>query len=252
MQPLTAVDILKIWEHGTGCTPVKQALVIMSHAFPQATVASLSRLTVGQRDARLLQLRARTFGPLLSGLVSCPSCGERLEMAFDSSDFQVAGVPIAEPEAPEADDAEIAFAYAPYHITYRLPNSIDLSAVAGLTDPASARRKLLEACVLDARKDGVETPLSELPMDAVEALAEHIGQADPLADLTLDITCPACRHSWQVIFDIVTFFWGEIDAWAVRLMREVHILASAYGWREADILRMSAWRRQRYLEMVGV
>jgi hypothetical protein len=33
-------------------------------------------------------------------------------------------------------------------------------------------------------------------------------------------------------------------------MREVHRLARVYGWREADILSMSASRRQFYLEMV--
>lgn len=251
MQSLTAVDILEIWEQGSGCTPVKRAMVILSHAFPQADTASLAHLTVGQRDACLLQLRALTLGPLLSGLVTCPSCGERLEMAFDSSDFLAAGVPIPEPEVIEAEMIAGLFTHAPYEVTYRLPNSVDLSAIAGLSDPVSARRRLLEACVLDASKDGVATSLSQLSAEAIEALAEHISQADPLADLTLDITCPACRHSWQAIFDIVTFFWAEIDAWAARLMREVHILASAYGWREADILNMSVWRRQRYLEMVG-
>jgi len=53
-----------------------------------------------------------------------------------------------------------------------------------------------------------------------------------------------------VMFDIVSFFWSEICVQAKRLLREVHILARAYGWREADILSMSAARRQLYLEMV--
>jgi hypothetical protein len=35
------------------------------------------------------------------------------------------------------------------------------------------------------------------------------------------------------------------------MVREVHRMASAYGWREADILAMSAFRRQRYLELIG-
>jgi hypothetical protein len=79
-----------------------------------------------------------------------------------------------------------------------------------------------------------------------------MGQADPLADLTLLATCPACGHNWRILFDIVSYFWDEIQAWGGRLMREVHTLASAYGWRETDILAMSAWRRQRYLEMIGI
>jgi hypothetical protein len=49
----------------------------------------------------------------------------------------------------------------------------------------------------------------------------------------------------------VTFFWKEIAAHAKRLLREVHILAAAYKWREADILAMNPNRRQYYLEMVG-
>ena len=36
-----------------------------------------------------------------------------------------------------------------------------------------------------------------------------------------------------------------------RLLRQVHTLAMAYGWREIDILSMSALRRQVYLEMLG-
>ena len=39
-------------------------------------------------------------------------------------------------------------------------------------------------------------------------------------------------------------------AWAVRLLGEVHELASAYGWREHDVLALSPWRRQAYLQMV--
>ncbi|HSB10234.1 MAG TPA: phage baseplate protein, partial [Blastocatellia bacterium] len=31
----------------------------------------------------------------------------------------------------------------------------------------------------------------------------------------------------------------------------VHTLASAYGWRESDILNLSPWRRQLYLTLVN-
>jgi hypothetical protein len=42
-----------------------------------------------------------------------------------------------------------------------------------------------------------------------------------------------------------------LTTWVRRLLREVHTLALAYGWREADILNMSARRRRFYLEMAG-
>ncbi len=55
---------------------------------------------------------------------------------------------------------------------------------------------------------------------------------------------------FSVAFDIVSFLWNELNAWAIRTLREVHILASAYGWSETDILAMSPWRRQFYLEVL--
>jgi len=47
------------------------------------------------------------------------------------------------------------------------------------------------------------------------------------------------------------FLWTEITSQARRLLHEVHLLATTYGWHEADILAMSAIRRQYYLEMVA-
>jgi hypothetical protein len=83
------------------------------------------------------------------------------------------------------------------------------------------------------------------------AVAERMAQADPQAEVQLALTCPACQHEWLATFDILSFFWIEINAWALRLLQEVHRLASAYGWRETDILGLSSWRRQFYLEMIG-
>ena len=78
-----------------------------------------------------------------------------------------------------------------------------------------------------------------------------MAEVDPQADVQMDLTCPACGHQWQALFDIESFFWREISAWANRILREVHALASAYGWRESDILSMSTWRRQTYLNLIG-
>jgi hypothetical protein len=92
---------------------------------------------------------------------------------------------------------------------------------------------------------------SELPSNVLDALIDHMSQVASLADLTVSVNCPACGHTWEILFDIVSFFWAEISAWAARLVREVHILAMAYGWREADILTMSSFRRRQYLELIG-
>jgi len=83
------------------------------------------------------------------------------------------------------------------------------------------------------------------------AIIDSMLHADPQAEVHLALSCPACAHQWQSLFDIVSFFWGELEAWARRLLYDVHTLASAYGWCEADILAMSAWRREQYLNMAN-
>jgi hypothetical protein len=77
-----------------------------------------------------------------------------------------------------------------------------------------------------------------------------MSSADPLADVQLALTCPACDHKWEQAFDIADFLWNEIQAWAQQTLRDVHSLALVYGWREADVLALSPTRRQMYLELV--
>jgi hypothetical protein len=88
-----------------------------------------------------------------------------------------------------------------------------------------------------------------LPDHIVTVVATQMAAADPQADVELALSCPACAHGWQVVFDIADFFWQEIHAWAKVMLRSVHTLARAYGWREADVLALTPTRRQFYLEL---
>jgi len=78
----------------------------------------------------------------------------------------------------------------------------------------------------------------------------RMAKADPQAEVLITMQCPACPHQWSAPLDIGAFFWAELNAWATRMLREVHLLAAAYGWREPDILALSPRRRQLYLEML--
>jgi hypothetical protein len=124
-------------------------------------------------------------------------------------------------------------------------------AAAAADDTAAARRVLLERCLLSARAGAEERSLGQLPPEFVAAMVDEMERADPQADVRLNLRCPRCGRGWQPQFDITSFFWEELNAWAYRVLREVHTLASAYGWREADVLALSPWRRQVYLELVG-
>jgi hypothetical protein len=231
MYSITASALLEAWERGLGQQPIERALTLLAAAYPETPVEALARLSIGQRDAHLLSLREWLFGPTLVSLVNCPNCGERLELNFNV--------------------AEIRVPVAGYEVQFRHPNSLDLNAVTHCQDVESGRKLLLERCLLRAATNDLTKTVDELPQEVIESLVERMAEADPQADVQLALSCPPCGHGWRAAFDILSFFWSEINVWASRILREVHALASAYGWREADILMMTPWRRQMYLEMIS-
>ena len=240
MPSVTAWDMLAFWEQGYTESLPQKALRLLALAWPDVPPDELAALSIGQRDGRLLTLREQLFGPDLQSVVNCPACGERLELAFQVADITVA----------ENDQAEFSFSQNGYTVRFRLPNSLDLLAVSSDMGSSAPEQQLLDRCLLEVthsrKKKG-----KQLPAKIIEAVINEMAAADPQADVRLDLDCPACSHHWQSLFDIVSFIWQEINSWAIRTLREVHALASAYGWPERDILLMSPWRRQLYLQMVN-
>jgi hypothetical protein len=251
MHSLSASDLLNIWEAGTGQRPVEQALIMLHTALPNLPQEMLAKLTIGQRDALLLHLRELTFGSQLQGVVDCPACQERLELGFDSSMFQPSNAALPDPAVMETETMERTIIERNYQITFRLPTSADVAACTVSTDVGQARQSIVEACIVSIQEENKAIPVKDLPTEVLVTVIKQMENADPYGNLNLWAVCPACNHSWSILFDIVSYFWKEISSWAARLMHEVHILASVYSWQEKDILAMSAWRRQQYLELIG-
>jgi hypothetical protein len=242
MEPLTAARILRIWECGAPEPPIARALTILAEAEPSASRPDLAALPLGRRDERLLAVREGAFGRRFEALVSCPGCGERLNLDFSAEELR-AGGSVTRPEPPPLRLGE-------YELAVRLPDSADLAAAAACPDVASARRLLARRSIRQAQRAGVPVDPHLVPEELLPALARHLEEADPDADRTLESSCPGCGTTWESAFDIASFLWSEIEAEALRLLNEVHRLARAYGWREADILEMSPLRRRAYLELV--
>jgi hypothetical protein len=242
-RPLSEQEILVIWERGLHQHPVERALTMLNVAMPEVAPAALLALSIGQRDARLLALREATFGARLESVVECLACRERLEFTLNVADIRVAG------EGRDTAGEQQATIDG-YEVRFRLPNSRDLISIARLLDVEQARATLVQGCLIEAKRDGEILSITALPEPVIEALAEQMACLDPQAEVQLNLSCSACAHRWSLLFDIVAFLWAEIGGQARRLLRDVHTLARAYGWREADILSMSAVRRQYYLEMV--
>jgi hypothetical protein len=109
----------------------------------------------------------------------------------------------------------------------------------------------MKRCVLEASFGGSAIPLETLSQATMTRVSAYLAEADPHAEILVELTCPACRYRWRVMMDIEYFLWAKVSALAKRLLREVHFLAQAYGWSEPEILALSSIRRQSYLEMAG-
>lgn len=238
MRPLAAYELLDVWEHGRRKAPFQRALLLLAAASPEESLERLAELSLGQRDSRLLTLRAWTFGERIAGLTHCPTCGSAIDLAFD----------VEEIRAPTPTAATFAFTVAEFELVVRLLNSYDIGAI---TDEAGAPLALLRRCIIAATSAGAACDAAALPAEVAQAVASQLAQADPQADVQLALRCPQCANAWEAPFDIAAFFWSEIEAWAARMFQEIHVLAAGYGWPETAILALSPLRRRIYLEMLS-
>ncbi len=244
MHILSSSEILHIWEVGAGLHPVDCALLILRVALPECSQNELCKLPIGQRNAQLMRVRAWLLGDKAESFALCPNCQEKLEFTLNLT--QLIGATTA-----SVEDVIQQIVLEGYTLSVRLPDSQDLAAIAALLDKNTARALLVQRCILQSSREDTAIAPEQLPETVVTALIEQVAKSDPLAEIELDLTCPACNHNWQTFFDIVPFLWTELGVQAKRLLREVHVLAQAYGWCERDILAMSAIRRQLYIEMVS-
>jgi hypothetical protein len=243
MRELSPEQLVRLWEEGVDQHPTDRALAILRAAdpHPDAPDTPLGALPLGERDRRLLDVRQRTFGRRMDAVVSCPHCGSIVELRCSTHDF------ILQPDDRQADHAFVEICGR--HRRIRPLTSRDLAAAARCATPGSARRVLAACCVEPMAADAVAgaDDFSDADLDIIAGALERI---DPGAVRTLNIACPDCGAPREYELDVAQFLWTEIEAAAIRLLRDVHAIARAYGWSERDILAMTPIRRRTYLELV--
>lgn len=244
---ISASELLNMWEEGLSQNRIMRAISLLRAAYPDRSPEEIAKFSIGKRDASLIALRESIFGSKMVGLVNCPQCGERLEIDFKTTDLKEESCTVSEDMSLEVSDHKVRF---------RLPNSLDLLAASEGEDASAARSLLAKRCILhiiqkNEANSNEAVLFEDLPMEILDAVASRMSQVDPQADIKLQLNCPSCEKDWEAFFDIDSFLWREIDAFAKRVLCEVHLLAWAYGWREDDILAMSPWRRQFYLDVLG-
>ena len=252
MYALSTSDLINLWEIGLDRQLPQRALLLLHAACPDISLDELADLPIGVRDSKLMALRELIFGQNFAAATNCPGCKEIVELNFTADDFTDRNSKHAEVRIASYDNGSHIFHTMGFDIRFRIPNSrdvIDGIESTGL-ETDQARRSILQKCILSLKRDGRVVSMDELPEAVLKSIEHQMELADPLSDIQLLLTCPTCGHQWQALFDILTFFWNEIDTWAHHILVEVHLLASGYGWCETDILAMSAKRRQWYLKLI--
>jgi hypothetical protein len=241
MTALSPAAVLDIWELGCRLHPIDRALLILSRAYPDYSHDELQDMCLGRRDELLLQARERTFGAGIEAVTACPICGYDLEFRTERRSL------ISETALYPAKQQAIAIDGTVFSL--RSPNSRDAAAAAVCDDVESATQAIVDRCTAAVSEPHQRLILAGLPERTVFDVQQAFASLDPQSEILFALHCPGCGHEWQALFDIASFFWAEIRSQARRLLQEVDALARTYGWREADILRMSEKRRSLYLTM---
>lgn len=235
--PVRAQTILDLADAAQGEAPIARALRVAEAA--GADAAGLRDAPVGHLHAATLAFHTVIAGPLLEAVAICPSCGAAVEFALDADALQGLSRDSA------GGDLAMTTEAGEWLVRWRVPTAGDLAEVAGRADAASA---LLARCcdVTGPAGEGA----ADAPDEVVERVETALADADPLAEITVGIECPECDTVFDADVDPIAFVWREVTSRARRVLREVDVLARAYGWTEAEVLALPEQRRAAYLEIV--
>ena len=190
---------------------------------------------VGMRTAALLQLAAVSEG---SDLIECSArcaqaaCGQVFGFALpvDVLTDAAANAPLR----VELDGSRT--------VRLRRPTGSDLQAWRTLrpASRAEAEAVMLASLIMDG----------DLRLEDSAGLQEALAAQDPLVAFEAGCACPACGAPNLVAVDLEAEALARLERCQHALLREVHALASHYGWTEAEVLAVPPSRRAHYLAML--
>lgn len=191
---------------------------------------------VSARTAALLRLLAATDGIDHVGLQA--RCREAACAAWFEFDLPLAAVLDRLP----ADEPIRACLPGARLVTLRRPTGRDLSDWRAQR-PSSrtlAVEAMLRSLVIEGAVNAEDAPV----------LGEILANEDSLVVFSVACACPQCDGPTEVRIDLEDIALTRLRQRQHALLREVHVLASHYGWTEGQILAVAPARRARYLRLI--
>jgi hypothetical protein len=263
IRPISAREYLDLADAVDGMLPAHSATALLTRCLSRigpvqpVSAAHVRSLTVGDREALLLQLHLALNGDRMDALLTCGACGQAMDVPLSVSAL------LCRPQTPRLDSYEDTFRFdaTTVRVCFRAPTGEDQERAAELAqaDLDGAEIFLLKRCIVSARResDGALDDDSSLPDDQeflaalTSWLCDRIGEIDPQADITLNLSCPYCGHGFQSLFDVGEYIRDDLRRARGRVYSDVHLLALHYHWSEKDILELSQARRSSYLRLLA-
>jgi hypothetical protein len=200
--------------------------------------------TIADRDRLVAGLHAASFGDQIESRADCSACAQQFELGFSLSAL-VAELDRRANEALGRYDVIGSpgdRTYAVGGVRFRLPTVADERALG----PDASSAALLARCVhMPADIPGADA--APVPAEEIEAAMEGLG---PVLNLPLPARCALCGYDQQIEFDLLGFFLASLRREQPLLVREVHTLASTYGWSFAEIIDLPREQRRAYVEVI--
>jgi hypothetical protein len=241
---LSAAELLELADAGANSDVAQRGLLLLEAALGERSLEELAAVALGARDGLVFELRCDTFGDKIPARISCPACELLLSTEIAREEIGMRALP-----ERDACSRSVPVSCGDVAVEARTPDGAALTRAACAPDLEAARRSLIESCIVSAVR-GEDEPLDPLALpDAVICeVGDALLEADPQAEVRVDLTCAGCGHQWAPVFDPVLFLWRELTTTSQQILDDVHQLATGYGWSEEEVLRLSSRRRRRYVE----
>jgi hypothetical protein len=206
-------------------------------------------LTISRRIEYLLHLAAvsREFTGRVS--LRCPQaeCRQSLEINLPITEI------IAVQHGAEKQD-QLEWRQEPNILQFRRPTGHDQRAwqKRSFADVAQARAAIVQSLLVGAAETGpaVQNLIGLPPMKFADAIENSLEEFDPLVAFVVRVCCPQCSVETDFPVDLEAIALTELKKTQIESFQNIHCLASAYHWSEAEILCLSPHKRRRYLKLI--
>jgi hypothetical protein len=219
-------------------TSTRTAVRLLSRVIEATPDWQAEDLTASDRDRLLGAIYRRGFGSRIESTQTCMECGSPFDLSLSLDELTQALERAARASnIRRLDDGSFETQSG---VRFRLPTAREEIAVAENASAEVAAQRLAEWSILEA-PPGV---------NAIAAVEEAVEEVAPVVDIDITTACPECGASQVLRFDLQFYVLQAILQERLQLLREMHRIASAYGWSHQEILDLRRSERRGLVDLI--